>query len=420
MNQSDFKRVKEIAKWHVGGTPPTNSPVAYNGDDSWATIADMKGREIVETKNTINGSFLDKKKTKKGSLLFSFKLSIGKVAFAGKDIYTNEAICSFTKKSKIDLNYFYYAAPVYISKNKKVNIYGADLLNQDLIKNAIVYSPNKQKQKEIANFLDKSVIKIDHVLNMYAKKIALLKEYKESLIYETITKGLDADVEMKESGVCWIKKIPAHWSIKRLKECVYKTISGGTPSATRTEFYEDSGTPWVTIGDMTNEKVIKSTKYKISMEGIKDKNLKILSKGTLLYSMYASVGFTSLLGVDATINQAILGLFIRKNINNTFLKYSLDAYRSIILREAVGTTQNNLNASKVRNIKIIVPPLKEQYEILDFIEKKEEIIESEVELLSKKIVLLDELKEAIIYESVTGKLDVDADGDKYLKMIDAL
>ena len=143
-----YKRIKEIAKWSVGGTPSTSIKDAYEGDDLWATIADLKDREIYETKNKIDSKYLSKKIVKKGDLLFSFKLSIGKVAFAGNNMYTNEAICSFSKNSKIDLNYLFYAAPVYIVRNKKINIYGADLLNQDLIKNATILYPPKNVQKK--------------------------------------------------------------------------------------------------------------------------------------------------------------------------------------------------------------------------------------------------------------------------------
>lgn len=407
MNQSEFKRVKEIAKWHVGGTPSTNSPIAYNGDDSWATIADMKGREIVETKNTINGSFLDKKKTKKGSLLFSFKLSIGKVAFAGKDIYTNEAICSFTKNSKIDLNYFYYAAPVYISRNKKVNIYGADLLNQDLIRNAIVYSPNKQKQKKIANFLGKSVIKIDYVLNMYTKKIELLKEHKQSLIYEATNGLCDDEIMAKKDN--YENKKSRVWCLRRLKDIA--CIKKGRAVATF-DFEDDNKMPLIDTNFLRDR--MENIVY--ADNGVKVDNEDVLilwdgaNSGELFYNK--EKGF-----LGSTFG--VLKLKNKRNIKK-YLYYCLKSMEFDIRSKTVGMGIPHVNANKLKQMVVSIPEKEHQIEIVKFLDNHIKNNDHKIDILKRKSKLIEELRESIIYEAVTGQIDVDTDGDKYLKMIDAL
>ncbi len=187
-NHWEVKRVKEVAKWQTGFTPDTKKSEYYDGNDEWITIGDMDGKYIKESKNKINGSMFPKNWiTPANSLLFSFKLSIGQVAFNEKEVFTNEAICSFSPKSNINLKYFYYAAPIFIVKNAKKNIYGADLLNQELISNANVVIFSKNEQEEIAKYLDENCSVIDKKKELINKKIELLKEYKQSLIYEAVT-----------------------------------------------------------------------------------------------------------------------------------------------------------------------------------------------------------------------------------------
>lgn len=187
-----MKRVKEVAKWQTGFTPDTKKAAYYEGNSNWITIGDMEGKYVGESKNKINGMIFPKNWiTPKNSLLFSFKLSIGQVAFTKKEVFTNEAICSFSPKSKIDLDYFYYAAPIFIVKNAKKNIYNADLLNQELISNAYIVDLNKEEQKEITNYLNTFTAKIDKKKEIIKKQINLLKELKQSVIFEAVTGKLN-------------------------------------------------------------------------------------------------------------------------------------------------------------------------------------------------------------------------------------
>lgn len=394
-----YKRIKEIAKWNVGGTPSTSLKDAYEGDDLWATIADLKGREIYETKNKIDSKYLSKKIVKKGDLLFSFKLSIGKVAFAGNNMYTNEAICSFSKNSKIDLNYLFYAAPVYIVRNKKINIYGADLLNQDLIKNATILYPPKNVQKKIAIYLDNITTSIDKKIKKYNKKIELLKEYKEALIYETVTKGLDKNVEMKDSGIDWIGKIPNTWNIKRLKDFakikkgqqisgdekagLYPYINGGMAPSSYIDVYNTKG-PILTI-----------------------------SEGG------ASAGYSQI--IEENIWAGAHCYILKTGHVLKYVLYLLKGLQKEIMSQKTGSAMPNLQKNRFENMVFpIVLNKDKQNEIVDFLDKKTKEIDVEVEKLSKKIELMEELKESIIYECVTGKLDIEIEGEKYQKIIESI
>lgn len=124
--------------------------------------------------------------TPKGSLLYSFKLSVGQVAFTDRLIFTNEAIASFLPTNDVCLNFLYYAA-FLIEYNANTNIYGAHILNQQLIKNAHIVNPPIDEQHEIAKYLDSKCLEIDAIVFCKKQQIETLSRYKKSLIYEYVT-----------------------------------------------------------------------------------------------------------------------------------------------------------------------------------------------------------------------------------------
>jgi type I restriction enzyme S subunit len=174
----------------TGTTPDSKNNEYYNGNINWITISDIKGKFVKNGKKYLSQNFLNKypqKFTKKGDLIFTFKLSIGKVAFASNDFITNEAIITIQKNKDCNLQYLYYSMPIFITKNSIQNIYGANLLNQDLIKNAKILNIPMTEQIQIANYLDEKTQKIDNITQTISKKIELLKEFRKTLINDVVT-----------------------------------------------------------------------------------------------------------------------------------------------------------------------------------------------------------------------------------------
>ncbi len=219
----EVRKLSSKYKFHTGFTPDTKKTEFYDDEGfSWVTISDLnKSKVILDTQKKISELGVAATKgtlTPKGSLLYSFKLSVGQVGIAGKDLYTNEAIASFTPNQNECLNFLYYSSQVcIIQKNANENIYGAKLLNQELIKSAKIVIPPLDEQQAIANYLDKQVGKIDKLIADQNQAIENWKGYKQSLITETVTKGLNPNAEMKDSGIEWIGKIPKSWEIEKIK-----------------------------------------------------------------------------------------------------------------------------------------------------------------------------------------------------------
>lgn len=208
--------------------------------------------------------------------------------------------------------------------------------------------------------------------------------------------------EMKDSGIAWIGEIPISWRISKNKYLLSSMYSGSTPTASDPTFYSDTdGIPFVAISDMSTTEYVTVTKKHLSNEGIANKNLQIVPSGTILYSIYATVGAVSELKISATISQAMLALFLKKSINKQYYKYCLLSMKDYIYCSANGNTQFNLNAEKVWNFILPLPSISEQHRIATFLDHKCAEIDSVIADTQKTIEEYKALKQSIITEAVT-------------------
>ena len=167
--------LKYILNYIIGSTPSTSKDKYFFGNNIWVSISDIKDKYISDAKQRLSDEAIidcNIKKVPKGSLLYSFKLSVGQMSFNTVDLYTNEAIASFLDNENVNLDFWYYALGRYLIEYSNENIYGAKLLNQDLIKNARLLVPSKIEQQKIANFLDE---KSKILMKLYPKKSNLFQ-----------------------------------------------------------------------------------------------------------------------------------------------------------------------------------------------------------------------------------------------------
>ena len=189
----EVKRFKEIFRNYSTGFTPDSKDMNNFADEAintWITISDLNSRVVTRSNMYLSDKAISEHMpiiTPKDSLLFSFKLSIGKTAFAGKDLYTNEAIVSIPPQRHMDLRYFYYIIPSTCLNNATENIYGAKMLNQKIIANMIMLIPPIEEQQAIADYLDKKTAEIDEQISNIDKKINTYKRLKQSLIDEVVT-----------------------------------------------------------------------------------------------------------------------------------------------------------------------------------------------------------------------------------------
>lgn len=266
----------------------------------------------------------------------------------------------------------------------------------------VLLSPDEQKQ--IADFLDRKCSEIDALRLEIEREIATLKEYKKSIITEAVTKGLNKNVPMKDSGIEWIDKIPKEWEIIRVKDKYYFN-TGFTPDTKNPEYYNDEdGYEWVTISDINNGKINSPTISLISRDYVKNNFCKQVPKGCLLYSFKLSIGQTAITDRPLFTNEALASFIPSPNTNIRFLNYSSSLIEFNANTNIYGA--KILNQQLINNAYIVFPPLNEQKQIADYLDRKCSKINDIIKSKNKQLSTLDEYKKSLIYEYVTGKKEV--------------
>jgi type I restriction enzyme, S subunit len=267
--------------------------------------------------------------------------------------------------------------------------------------------PPLSEQQQIVSYLDEQTSHIDTLIQSKQKKITLLKEKRTSLINQIVTKGLNPNVEMKDSGVEWIGEIPRGWIITRVK-LISEIKRGSSPRPIDDPIYfDDEGEyGWVRITDVSKGgKFLTETTQRLSETG-KSKSLPI-DEDTLCMSISGSVGKVFITKIKCCIHDGFV-CFSNLKVDKEYL-YSLLTNDELYSEDRKLGTQYNINSDIVGNKKIPLPPLSEQMEIVEYLDKETELIDKTVSIEERKIELLKEYKQSLISEVITGKRKVVSD-----------
>ena len=268
--------------------------------------------------------------------------------------------------------------------------------------------PRIDEQKRIAEQIDKETTRIDTLIAKKTRFIELLKEKRQALITHLVTKGLNHDVPMKDSGVEWIGEVPEHWLKRKFFHAFEIIGSGTTPPSKEPEWYEGGTKPWITTSEL-REKEIFETKKCVTLEALeKFSTLKIYPAGSLAIAMYgATIGRLGFLGVPATTNQACCVLSGEKDLNLRFVYHWLMTFKDTIIEYfSEGGGQPNINQDIVANLWIPSPSMEEQKSIVESIDHESGRINWLISKTQHSIELLKERRSAFITAAVTGQIDV--------------
>ena len=266
------------------------------------------------------------------------------------------------------------------------------------------------EQRAVANFLDRETAKIDALVAKKERLIELRREKRTALITRAVTRGLDPNVPMKDSGVEWLGDIPAHWEVKKTKFAA-ALRSGHTPSRQKAEYWKDCTIPWFGLADVWqirdgHVEEVHETAEKISEIGLVNSAANLLPMGTVILSRTASVGFSAVLGVDMATTQDFVNWTCGPTLQPTYLLYVFRAMRPELRRLTMGSTHQTIYMPDVARFSTPVPPLLEQDRIVGFIRKETTAIDTLLTKIGQAIDLLNELRTALISAAVTGKIDV--------------
>ncbi len=327
----------------------------------------------------------------------------------GKYNCTN--VCGILKpRNNENMSFLTYALQNVAPYYKRPDTNGAKIMNNEMANIQIVYPPLKE-QEQIANFLDEKCKQIANFIEKKEKLISLLKEQKQALINETITKGLDKNVNFKDSGIEWLGEIPQHWEIVKLK--YLGNFQNGI--SINSEAF-GVGYPFVSYGDVYNNISIPfNVKGLVNSTEI-DRKVYSVKQGDIFFTRTSEtideIGISSV--CLKTIENAVFAGFLirfrayKKILDNNFTKFyfrrNLNQY--FFAKENGLVTRASLSQELLGKLPVIIPPLKEQEQIAKFLDEKCEKIDLLIEKTKKQIKLIKEYKTTLINQAVCGRIDL--------------
>lgn len=410
-------RLRFVCEFRNGYTPSKANPEFWvDGTIPWYRMEDIRdsGRKLNEakqyvTKDAIKGGGL----FEAGSFILATTATIGEHAVLIVDSLANQQFTNLKIRKSLSgsllRDYFFYYLFViddYCKATTKTSTFPA--VSMELLKNSHVVFPLVQEQQAIVDYLDKKCSEIDNVISAQQKRIALLQELKQSVITHAVTKGLNPNVEMKDSGVEWIGKIPASWDVVHLKRILRERMQYGANEPAESD---DTTYPrYIRITDITANGELRPETFK-SLEPSKAKDY-LLDKGDVLFARSgATVGKTFLFNAD--IKACYAGYLIKASCDKRrmlpeYLYYYTQsgAYECWKNSVFIQSTIQNIGADKYQMMYIPVPSKDEQKQIVEYTMRKSQIFDAAISKAQHQVELLQEYKQSLITEVVTGKRKV--------------
>lgn len=328
--------------------------------------------------------------------------------------FTSTASSEFLvfQSSELDMNFLYYAiqSDSFIEE-VNTSTYGSKMprASWEYIKNMkIAFPTSLVEQQKIADFLDKKTTQLDKVKSLLEEQIQKLKDYRASLIYETVTKGLDKTVPMKDSGIDWIGQVPEGWGVKPIKHVVATPVTDGPHE---TPLLCETGIPFLSAEAVKNG--VLDFNYKRGYISLQDherfkKKISPKKDDIFIVKSGATTGNVGIVNTDEIFDIWSPLALIRCKKSLAVQKYIYYYLISNIFKAQVEFnwsfgTQQNIGMGIIENIKLILPPLSEQTKISDFLDKKTYQIDQLIQIKNKQIENINKQRQTLIYDYVTGK-----------------
>ena len=416
----EVRKIKTLSSVKRGASPrPIDDPkyFAEDGEFSWVRIADVSVSDKYLTSTTQKlselGSSLSVKRFP-GDIFISIAGTVGKPIISSIKCCIHDGFVYFPYLKNINTEFLYYifmSGQPYLGLGKM----GTQLnLNTETIGNIDIPYPPITVQTAIATYLDTHCAKIDNLISIQQKRIALFQELKQSVITHAVTKGLNPNVEMKQSGVEWIGDVPKHWEVCKLKHYSHivlgKMLMSSPPKDseglyTLEKYLKSKNVGWLQLFlDEDNIDEMWFNQYEKSIYKLQENDIVMNEGGDIgKVSCWRGTDF------DCYIQNSINKITADYNrVNAGFLCYwlynlsSLGYFWSIVSQISIA----HLTKEKLSNSPVILPPITEQTAIASYLDHKCATIDTSISNAQHQIELLQEYKQSLITEVVTGKRKV--------------
>lgn len=410
----EIKILKRLFKVVNGSTPRSTVSNYWDGDIPWVTPDDLGEINTPYIATTARSITLDGYNScsvnmaTAGCVILSTRAPVGYVAIAGVDLCTNQGCRSLIPLKLLSSKYYYY---LLCCATQELEAYGQGSTFRELSKtkleNINIPLPTNNEQKTIVNFLDRETAKIDALIAKQERLIELLQEKRAALITRAVTKGLDPNVPMKDSGVEWLGEIPAHWGIVPLKRL--GEFQGGAGFPDNLQGHIDRELPFYKVSDTNNignEMYMKYHNNTISTETANYLRAFIFPKGTIVFPKVGAALLLNkrrILTRPSCIDNNMMG-FIPCTGDLRWLYYWMCGLD--LGRLANPGAVPSINESQLRDIVVPLPPEEEQRTIGLYLANSNRVLNKTVDKISKAVSLLKEYRTALISAAVTGKIDV--------------
>ncbi|WP_051614341.1 restriction endonuclease subunit S [Acholeplasma equifetale] len=385
----------DLVDFKMGKTPERANPIYWGNDVPWISIADMNNQSfIMETKEKVSNSALEsifkKQISPKGTLIMSFKLTVGRTSILGIDALHNEAIISIFPKKEPDTQkkYLYFVLPEIANMGETKDAIKGKTLNSKSIYNLLIPLPPIEEQKRIVEKLEVLLAEIDKLEQDEKALKELEDKFPEKLktsILKSVMEGKLTNQLLNDSKtIITIDKkyaqiqqeqipytIPENWKWFRVKE-LFIIRNGFTPLRSNMDFWNSKDVPWFTVNDIRNQgRVITYTDQYISNLAVTDN--KVVPKNSILLCCTASIGEYALTKIDLTTNQQFNGMTIKDKyqefIDIWFVYYWVQTIKEEMISKAGKTTFPFLSVTKLGDFLIPLPPIEEQKRIVEKLDK---------------------------------------------------
>lgn len=416
-----LKPLKRMFSIMNGSTPKSGEPNYWDGDIPWATPDDLGSLQSDTLSATRRMITLEGYKScgttlaPQGSLVLSTRAPIGHLAIAGVPLCTNQGCRCLIFRGDVDKRFYYYQL---LTAKQELQSWGQGStfkeLSRDKLSSIYLVSPATDEQRTITTFLDRETARIDELIENKQKQIEILQEKRTALISHAVTKGLEPNAKMKDSGTAWIGKIPEHWTVRKLKRIATVNFSSVDKHSLDGElsvrlcnyvdvYYNNHITPNIEFMEAT------ATQEEIRRFALKMGDV-LITKDSEEWDDIAVSAYVStdeLRGVicgyhlahirpipDVSCGEYLFRAFSARGINDQFRV------------EATGVTRYGLGKYGLENSLFPIPPTEEQHTIAVFLDNEMARIDVLIGKVEKSIETLREYRTALISAAVTGKINV--------------
>ncbi len=359
--------------------------------------------ETVEATGTANRFYSD-------DVLFGkLRPYLAKVFHAENDGICSSELLVLSARTVVPAFLRYYLLSDEFIQIVNSSTYGAKMprASWDFIGNMPLSLPPLDEQTSIADFLDRETAKIDALIAKQQALIDLLGEKGQALISHTVTKGLNPDAPLRDSGVEWLGEIPVGWEVVKLA-FVSRVFNGSTPSRSNMDYWTDGSIGWLASGKANDYYVTTPSEY-ITQEAQQQAGLTVAPTGSVIMGMIGqgkTRGMSAYIQIPSTINQNLAAIVPTTKLNGRFLHHILMHMYEPIREYGRGGNQEALNTEIVASLRIPLPPILEQEKIANFVDQRTSTIAELVDRANIQIAKLQERRTALISAAVTGKINV--------------